>query len=168
MTINNKIQNYIEKKGFKLVDISKKMGISKQNFSRILNSDDLKLSQLIELCKVLEVNPTYFFDGSETINNEEIEGYKKRIEELEFIVDQSKFYRVDKFLTEASNVIKYDFPEIEKSIKEKVLNEIVDGVKNYKTMMYNLLSNFHMDISEMSKQEIKKEIEELIKKHSNS
>ena len=82
MTINNKIQTYIENKGLKLVDISKKMGISKQNFNRILHSDDLKISQLIELCKILEVSPTYFFDGSETLSNSEIEGYKKEIETL--------------------------------------------------------------------------------------
>lgn len=77
MSINKKILKYLEEKGINHSVLVKKTGISKQNLSRILgSSDDLKVSQLVEICKALDVPNTFFFEGKENDSNKEIEDLK--------------------------------------------------------------------------------------------
>lgn len=156
MIINKKIQTYIENKGLKLVDISKKMGISKQNFSRILNSDDLKLSQLIDLCKILNVNPSYFFDGSESINNAEIEGYKKRISELEEIISNKNEIDMLKFFNELKEISRDEFKEESDKIKEDACILILGKMNQ----MQHIISKVNMSytLSQMGKRILKNEL----------
>lgn len=82
-SINKKIRDYIDSKGIKQTDIANSLKIHQSSLSRTLNSDDLKVSQLIKISKVLMVGPTYFFDGSEIIDKNDLEICKKRIQELE-------------------------------------------------------------------------------------
>src|ERR1017187_443390 len=95
MNTNKKILKYLEDKGINHSVLVKKTGISKQNLSRILSADDIKLSQLIEITKALDLPLTYFIDGKEKISNEEIEKYKERITELEEdLVERKKWTKV--------------------------------------------------------------------------
>lgn len=111
MGVNSKIQDYIEFKGLKSVEIAKRMGISKQNLSRILNSDDLKVSQLIEISKHLGVVPTYFFDGTETVDNEELEKLREDNKMLRTqikLIEQNFRNIIDLEFQMKINVIKND------------------------------------------------------------
>lgn len=130
MTINKKIQAYIENKGFKLIDISKKIGISKQNFSRILNSDDLKVSQLLELCKVLEVNPSYFFDGSEMLNNKESINIKREKEFLDKLYHNEITARINEE-RRSRHLIQYYYETIGFILLNK--NTLLKNVKSTNT-----------------------------------
>ena len=161
MSINKKIQVYIENKGLKLVDISKKIGISKQNFSRILKSDDLKVSQLIELCTVLEVSPTYFFDGTETINSEEIEGYKKRIAELEILINTNRKAEISRYYNTIQDILKNDYANIDEQTKTKVyeqLNIMLNTFETFEKMNNEII----LEVSQMSKLQIKKHVDDTI------
>lgn len=161
MSINKKIQVYIENKGLKLVDISKKIGISKQNFSRILKSDDLKVSQLIELCAVLEVSPTYFFDGTETINSEEIEGYKKRITELEILINTNRKAEISRYYNTIQDILKNDYANIDEQTKTKVyeqLNIMLNTFETFEKMNNEII----LEVSQMSKLQIKKHVDDTI------
>lgn len=62
MTVNQKILEYLAENGIKQNHLAKKLGVSKQNLSRILNSDDLKVSMLIKICNVLNIKPTHFLN----------------------------------------------------------------------------------------------------------
>ena len=117
MSINKKIVKYLEEKGISHSVLVKKTGISKQNLSRILGaSDDLKVSQLLDICKALNLPPTYFFDVVENQNANLI----KRIEELEEIIEDKKF-----------RIRVYDRVDQERIIKWA--NELIDEHYSYFT-----------------------------------
>lgn len=56
MSVNNRLKTLIKEKGIKITDISKKTGISRQNIERILDADDLKVSQLFNICEALKIS----------------------------------------------------------------------------------------------------------------
>ena len=50
----------LEDTGIKLIDIARKTGISKQNLSRILSGEDIKISQLILILESINMSVTEF------------------------------------------------------------------------------------------------------------
>jgi len=95
MTVNGKIRNYIEENGIKLTEVARKTGISRQNLSRILDSNDIKVSQLLALSEALGVEPGVFvelpgariklkqLEENVKLVNDLVELQKKHIERLE-------------------------------------------------------------------------------------
>lgn len=166
MDINKKIKDYLEKQDISQAELAGLIGISSTSLNRSLNSDDLKISLLTKICAALKVPASKFFDGSEMYSNDEIENYKSRIKDLEFIVQQFKINRLDKFFTEALNILKYEYPNVSESVKQKVKEEITVGLESYSNIVNDLVGNLMLDLSEISKVNLKNEIDELIKKHS--
>lgn len=168
MDINNRIKDYLSNNEISQTELSSKLGISSTSLSRSLNSDDLKVSLLIKICGALKVSASTFFDGSEKYNNEEIEGYKKRIKELETTAAMGRFYKFEKFFTEAKNMLEYGYPNLSPKIKEKVLAELFDNTNNYRQFVDDILANMMLDVSSITKNEIRDGIDGLVKKYSNS
>ena len=72
MKINKiKVRNFMAKKGIKTqVELAKEMGITKNQLSAILAKDYIPIkSNVIELCKILEVSPKEILDESSNENN---------------------------------------------------------------------------------------------------
>lgn len=116
MNVGKKILEYLRMKDISQSYLAEKLKIKQQSISRLLNSNDIKLSQLIEITKALELPVTYFFDGKEHNGaNEEIEGYKKRIAELEEMLG-------DKRQIIATRQ-KHDIEQVKKALNEILENE---------------------------------------------
>lgn len=109
MSINKKILNYIKENGIIQSDLCKKLGYTQANLSRILNSDDIKVSQLEKICEALNINVGYFFGAEENQNSILL----KRISELEEMLEDKKF-----------RIAIYD--RIDKERIEKWGNELID------------------------------------------
>lgn len=154
MSINKKILDFIKMKGIAQADLAKKMKIAPSNLNRILNSDDLKISQLVEISKILKVNPTHFFEGESSLNNKELESYKNRITELEKIIKDKEHYEFEKFYGTVKEILFYDkdFGSVEDKLKERIIIYISEayGKSQLEKIIY--------DVSVLSKQEIKMEI----------
>ena len=134
MDVNKKILKYLEDKGINHSVLVKKTGISKQNLSRILSSDDIKYSQLAQITTALDLPLTYFIDGKEKISNEEIEGYKETIADLkEDIADKKEQIKGHKHLI--LEVAK-EVERIRKSKdKTKEINEFLDSIEKWAAIL---------------------------------
>lgn len=168
MDINSRIKDYLANNEISQIELASKLGLSSTSLSRSLNSDDLKVSLLIKICGALKVPASTFFDGSEKYNNEEIEGYKKRIKELEIAAAESRFYKFDKFFTEVKNMLEYGYANISPEIKEKVIADLFDSAENYRKFTDDILANMMLDVSTITKNEIRDGIDELVKKYTNT
>ncbi|MDF2447506.1 MAG: Cro/C1-type DNA-binding domain [Bacteroidota bacterium] len=115
MSINKAILKYLDEKGISHSVLVRKTGISKQNLSRILGSDDLKISQLNEICKALNLPVTYFFGVNEIDDHAKL---TQRISELEEMLKDKKF-----------RIKIYD--KIEKERVYKWGNELIDEKFSY-------------------------------------
>lgn len=160
MNVNNKILVYLESKGIGQTGLAKKMGISKQNLFRLLNSDDIKISQLLQITKVLEVPFTYFFDGKENVSNDEKEKDKKRIEDLEYLVNLNKRAELDKYIQVINEILKYEFKDEPQDIKNMVLGDFIESIK----LFDESLNALALEVSQFSREMIKIGIEGRIAK----
>lgn len=148
MNVNNKVLAYLESKGIGQTGLAKKMGMSKQNLFRLLNSDDIKISQLVEITKALEVSFTYFFDGTENISNDEVERYKKRIVELEEmlgdkrrIIAEIEKHEVDNVKKLLNDIIENEYKTLsdeEKKEARKIVLSEAKGAINGRSILYDL------------------------------
>jgi DNA-binding Xre family transcriptional regulator len=129
MEINKKILKYLEDKGINHSVLVKKTGISKQNLSRILSSDDIKFSQLIEITKALDLPLTFFIDGKDKVSNEEIENYKERISELEEeLVERRKWTKaLERHIIGVGNKVS-EIRENKNDIRQ--VNAFLDKIEN--------------------------------------
>lgn len=62
MNVSDKIKNLNKSKGYTLEDLAKKIGVVQPSLSRMLKSNDFKLSTLQKIADVLEVDISYFFE----------------------------------------------------------------------------------------------------------
>jgi DNA-binding Xre family transcriptional regulator len=157
MNINEFISAYIDSKGVKRTTIAKSLGITKQNLNRILNAPDLKVSQLLEICKVLDVDPGFFLSETNSKKNSEIEKYKGKIEALEYAIGSHYRALADKYYHAVSNILQTEYKHIDPKIKERILNRVsvFDGDLQ--------LDNLILSISEGSMVEIKKNVAGMIR-----
>jgi len=163
MSVNKRLIEYIRVKGVSQSEIAKKLNIAQPNLNRILNSDDLKVSQLIELCTVLEVSPTYFFDGTETINNEELERLKQEnalLKQNTSLINQNLNLGSKLFLKTQLEVLDEDFKDVSEDIKNKLISE-VKGVSDGMSNLNNILEEFFNTDKEKIKAHFTERIREI-------
>lgn len=165
MSVTKKILEYIKQKNLTQTELSARTLISQQNLNRILNSNEIKVSTLIKISKALNVPPSFFFDGKEHLDNTEIEAYKKQIRSLEEQVNSYKFIRTEKFLNEVNSILEYDFKDVPIEIREKVKEEFETGINNYNSFIKKQIDDMRMELSQITKKEIKKSIYEQIQAH---
>ncbi len=163
MSVNKQILEYLRSKGVSQANLAEKMGVAQSNLNRLLNSDDIKVSQLIEICKVLNLNPGYFFNGNETINNQDVENYKKRIKELEYLVNLNKRAEIEKYFNAVNEILNYHFPNLE----EKIKDEILESYKFFMDEWDGIINKLALEVSAISKREIKRDIEERLKSYNS-
>ncbi len=165
VSVNKKIIDYIRENKISQSDIAKKTGIAQSNLNRLLNSDDLRVSHLIQITKALELPVTYFFDGKEHISNEEIEGYKKRINELEYFMSIAKRHEEEKLFIAFSQILDVEFKNIKKETKKVLISQLSEDINSMKEFRDHF-SVIH--INDFSKEVIidliKKMIKEIEKK----
>ncbi len=149
-SVNKRILEYIRSNDISLSDVAKKIGVAQSSLSRTLSSDDLKISQLVEITKALELPVTYFFDGKEHISNEEIEGYKKRIEELEYIVSLGKKHEDEKLYLILIGILDSEF----KGITKETRKELLKGWREHLSLMKELRESLQINISEIDREDI--------------
>jgi transcriptional regulator with XRE-family HTH domain len=158
MSVNKKIKEYIKEIGVSQFELAKKTGISQPNLNRLLTADDIKISQLVELTKALGLPVTYFFDGKEHVSNDEIDGYKKRIEELQYLVNLNKRAELEKYTQVVKEILKYEITNESQEVKNKVLGNYIDIIEAFDEG-FNTLA---LEVSQYSRDMIKKGIEERI------
>lgn len=85
----NKLKDLHKSKLLTQADLADKLGMTRANFSLIMQRQDMKVSQLESIAKILGVSPCYFFDEHTTdlvvsepksnygYNALEVESYKK-------------------------------------------------------------------------------------------
>jgi transcriptional regulator with XRE-family HTH domain len=137
MAVNKKIHTYIKEQGISQAELAKRTGIAQQNLNRLLAADDIKVSQLIDITKALELPVTYFFDGKEHISNEEIQGDKKRIAELEEMlgdkrriiaeIEKNEVEQVKKLL---NDVIENEYKTLSPKDKKEAYKIVIEEAKN--------------------------------------
>lgn len=134
MTVNQRILNYIDEKGIKSVDLAKKLDMSKQNLSRILNADDMKVSQLLSISKILEVSPTTFLSDESTISPEEM----SELEQLREALKRNKQHEdlASKYIT---SVIESHYNLKIEIYNREIKDETKEGLKQ------NLISRAEKD-----------------------
>lgn len=71
----NKIREIIKQKGMKQTEIAAKINTSANNFQNIINSEDISVFRLHQLCKILDYN---FFQHLELPGTTETISPKKR------------------------------------------------------------------------------------------
>ncbi len=83
MSITEKVKEYMRLKNIPHTTLAEKLNTSNQNISRILNSDDLKVSTLEKIAKALDLPIKYFFDDDlkEVIELEEIKAQLNTLQE---------------------------------------------------------------------------------------
>lgn len=159
-SVNKKLSDYIRENNISQSEVAKKTGIAQSNLNRLLNSDDLRISHLIQITKALGLPPSYFFDGKEHISNEEIEGYKKRIDELEYLVNLNRRAEIEKYIQVTNEILKYEFQHESQELKNKVLGDFVDSIKVFDEIFNELA----LEVSQFSRETIKKNIHERIER----
>ncbi|MCW3076944.1 MAG: hypothetical protein JWO32_1553 [Bacteroidetes bacterium] len=128
MSVNKKIIDLLRVLNIPQAALAEKLGMAQSNLNRLLNSEDLKVSQLIEISKSLNVSPSHFFDGSETINKNELDACKKRVEELEEMLSDKRKIIQDNQRTELMGYIRRT---------ENTLNKNFNLKKDTKTLLIN-------------------------------
>lgn len=79
MSVNNKILEVAKAKKISHEKIAQKLGIARPNLTRLLNGSDLKVSTLLEISKILDIDPAYLISNDiETLTD----AYKRLIDEL--------------------------------------------------------------------------------------
>ena len=153
--IIDKILELLKNKSITQTELAKRTGISQQNLNRLLNASDIKVSQLIEISKALGVAPTYFFDGSESITNAEIESYKNEIINLKTLVNLNKRADLERFLQTVYEILENDF----KNESKEVINKVTQNLNEVVTIGDDLINNLALTIAPFSRNQIKKNIE---------
>lgn len=136
MSVNKKIAEYLRIKGVSQKEFAEMLNTNQPNLSRILNSDDMKVSQLEEMAKLLDVSPGYFLGGEMNADNSsliDVEDKNKRlIRQMKLIEDNFKLV-VDLHFRMKSDIIKN---ELSLKYKSDVLNILLEEVEKE----YDLIS----------------------------
>lgn len=90
ININARILAFLSANGLSITYLSKKTGISKQNLTRILNSSDIKISQLFLITKAIDKPITFFFTGNEYVSDSEYSSLLCRLKDLEEILNDKR------------------------------------------------------------------------------
>lgn len=61
-SINNRIKEILENQNISIVALSKELEITPQSLSRMLNSDDLKVSTVVKIATILDIPVSTFFE----------------------------------------------------------------------------------------------------------
>lgn len=148
MDVNKIIREYLKSKGVSQFELAKLTGISQPNIHRLLNANDIKISQLSKITKALKLPITYFFDGKEHVANEEIDGYNKRIAELEEMLGDKRRIIIERERQEVEQVKKLlndilgdEFKELSEQDKKEAYEIVVTEAKNStngKSWLYDL------------------------------
>lgn len=148
MDVNKKIRDYVKNKGVSQFELAKLTGISQPNIHRLLNANDIKISQLSKITKALKLPITYFFDGKENVANEEIDAYKKRIGELEEmlgdkrrIIIERERHEVEQVKKLLEDILKNEFKDLSEQDKTEAYEIVVTEAKNAtngKSFFYDL------------------------------
>ncbi|MBL7909528.1 MAG: helix-turn-helix transcriptional regulator [Bacteroidia bacterium] len=79
--INTNIKKYIKEHGINITALARNTGFSKQNLIRILNSDDIKVSQVYKISEALDKDKKYFFNIKSEEEKKEIEALYSQVKE---------------------------------------------------------------------------------------
>lgn len=158
--LNEKIVKYLDEKSISQTKLAKLTGISQQNLNRVLNSDDIKVSQLHIITKALKLPITYFFDGKENVTNEEIQGYKEKIQLLEDLISREKRLKFERYIDEVNNILRYDFAYLPEGTKDKLRTHMVEGINEFNSIINSMVNSMYFEISKLTKDEIRNTINE--------
>lgn len=136
MSVNKNILSFLKGKAISQLELAKKLQTSHQGLNRILNSEDLKVSQLIEITKALDLPTHFFFDDYKEESNNNNEADKKRIAELEEILKDKKAW----IKTMHEMVLNDKLESIEWNIEAGYIKE-----KEGKELMATLLKKYESD-----------------------
>lgn len=168
MSVNKKILEYLKTERISQSELATKTGIIQQNLNRMLNSKDMKVSQLLDITKALGLPLTYFIDSKAQVSNDEIEKKDKRIAELEKILDEKR--RLDdkmlkfeeKVLREGIiDVLEIEFKNIKVNTKNELLIQLSEKLDNFYPIQ-NSPANYAKD--ELLKDFIINELKKMINK----
>lgn len=62
MDAGKAIRHFQSKSGMSCIEVSAKLGVTPQQFSRWRKSTDIKLSLMLSLCEVFDISPAEFVD----------------------------------------------------------------------------------------------------------
>lgn len=65
MSVNKKILEYLKAKKISQLEVAEKMGVSAPSLNKTLKNDGLRVNTLIEICKAIDISPTYFLGSEE-------------------------------------------------------------------------------------------------------
>ena len=84
----NKIKILIKDRKFSIKSFSKELGLTESGFLRGLEKDDMKVSTLINMAKILDVHPFVFFDAGVIKSDRDSDVISTENEYLKKLVDQ--------------------------------------------------------------------------------
>lgn len=168
MDVNKKILEYLKKERISQSELADKTGITQQNLNRLLNAENIKVSQMLEITKALMLPSTYFIDGKGQVSKEEIEKKNKRIAELEEMLkdkkriidereDRDKYFLLDGI----SSLLDSEFKNIKPKTKKEILIRLRQDLGEFDK---HVGSPIDFTADSYVKPVLLKQLEELIKK----
>ncbi|MES2396227.1 MAG: helix-turn-helix transcriptional regulator [Bacteroidota bacterium] len=168
MDVNKKILEYLKKERISQSELADKTGITQQNLNRLLNAENIKVSQMLEITKALMLPSTYFIDGKVQASNDEIEWRNKRIAELEEMLkdkkriidereDRDKYFLLDGI----SSLLDSEFKNIKPKTKKEILIRLRQDLGEFDK---HVGSPIDFTADKYVKPVLLKQLEELIKK----
>ncbi|MDO9186766.1 MAG: helix-turn-helix transcriptional regulator [Bacteroidia bacterium] len=171
MDVNKKILEYLKKERISQSELADKTGITQQNLNRLLNAENIKVSQMLEITKALELPSTYFIDGKVQAKNDEIEWRNKRIEELEemlrdknLIINERRRYEDQRLFDAVLSLLDLEFKNVKANTKKEILEQFRKSIGDLAWIVETPI-NFITD--EKMRNIIVKEIQERIIKIEN-
>jgi transcriptional regulator with XRE-family HTH domain len=162
MSVNKKIAEHLRIKGISQSEFAERLNTNQPNLSRILKADDMKVSQLIEMSKLLNVSPAYFIDGVEIVGNEELEMLKqenKTLKNYSNLISEHIKTLIDAFYNTKIEILKTEFLNEDSKVKDQLIEES-EGKREEEKHTYTDLNTVFL---ELAKKEYNVDRSEMIK-----
>lgn len=82
------LKEIIDSHGYVHAEIARLLGMSEQSFDQKFKSQEIKTGLLEDLCRVLDKDMSFFYGGTSSQNNDELEKQKNTIKHLYEAVQQ--------------------------------------------------------------------------------
>jgi transcriptional regulator with XRE-family HTH domain len=103
--LGQKIKIALKEKGVKQIELAERLGIAKQHMNKLLKSNDIKFSVLVQISEFLNLDIDYFVEKTESKTN--------------VLQDPPvKYYKKPKFIEQRLDELEKKCLELEKKIKK--------------------------------------------------
>lgn len=113
-TIEEKIIEEIDKKGYSKTFVIKKLGMTATGFNQMLKNQSISLKRFLEISELLELHPNYFISGSV---NEEFQ--KNNQEDSKGNLSINDLKKENVFLKKQIDRLTFSIESISRTIIEK-------------------------------------------------